>query len=94
MLSNAGVNWLDKMFRKEQIALFDQVVLSYQINAVKPDPVTYETIAAKLDVQSDECLFIDDQPRYVEGAEAVGMVGVHFTDNQSTIASIKEFLSA
>jgi HAD superfamily hydrolase (TIGR01509 family) len=94
MLSNSGTNWLDKMFRPEQVALFDEVVLSYQINAIKPDAVMYQTIADKLDVLPQECLFIDDQPRYVTGAEDLGMQGVHFVDTQSAIERVRELLGA
>lgn len=94
MLSNSGVNWLDKMFRPEQVALFDEVVLSYQINAIKPDAVMYQTIADKLGVLPQECLFIDDQPRYVTGAEDIGMQGIHFTNTEATIAHIRDLLRA
>ena len=38
LLSNAGANWLDKLFRKDQINLFDAVALSYETWFVKPDP--------------------------------------------------------
>lgn len=94
MLSNAGANWLDEIFEKNQVALFDEVVLSYQIGAIKPDAVMYETIAAKLGVLPEECVFVDDQPRYVEGAVQVGMTGVQFVDTQDAVRRLRELLDA
>ena len=94
MLSNAGANWLDEIFEPSQVVLLDGVVLSYQIGAIKPDPVMYETIAAKLGVLPEECVFVDDQPRYTDGAERIGMKSIQFTDTSDTIANIRELLHA
>ena len=76
ILSNSGSNWLDEIFTPEQIKLFDAVVLSFEIGSIKPDAVMYETIAKKLNLEPNECLFIDDQERYCTGAREVGMQGV------------------
>ena len=94
MLSNAGANWLSDIFTPTQVALFDEVVLSYQIGSIKPDAVMYETIATRLGLLPEDCLFIDDQQRYVDGAAQVGMTAVLFTDTDTTIARIKELLYA
>jgi HAD superfamily hydrolase (TIGR01509 family) len=80
MLSNAGDNWLDEIFKPEQVALFDAIALSYDMHFIKPDSQAYETIAARLGVDPSECVFIDDQPRYVEGAERVGMRAVLYAN--------------
>jgi HAD superfamily hydrolase (TIGR01509 family) len=93
-LSNAGANWLDDIFEPWQVQLFDEVLLSYQIGVIKPDPIMYETIAARLGVLSEECLFIDDQPRYCEGAEAVGMRTILYTDTPHTLAKLEGLLRA
>lgn len=80
LLSNAGANWLTDIFTQEQVALFDAVALSFDMGVIKPDSRAYETIADRLGVQPTECIFIDDQPRYVEGAERVGMTGILYAD--------------
>lgn len=94
LLSNAGANWLDRLFEPWQGELFDEILLSYEIGAIKPDTIMYETIAARLGVLPEECIYIDDQPRYVQGGEGLGMQGIVFKDTQETIAKIKELLSA
>lgn len=76
LLSNAGQDWLSEIFASEQISLFDVICLSFVTGYVKPDEYAFTDIAAKLEVDAEECIFVDDQPRYVEGAERVGMRGV------------------
>lgn len=94
MLSNAADDWLDQLFEPWQNKLFDQTVLSYQVGVIKPDPLMYQTVAERLGVLPEECIFIDDQQRYVDGAVNVGMRGVHFTDTQQTMTAIEELLHA
>lgn len=95
ILSNAGADRTVALFGEERAGLFDEVVLSYQFGTVKPDPAIYRITAEKLGVEPSECLFIDDQQRYCEAAENVGMQAVHHdNDTDKTIAKIKELLSA
>jgi putative hydrolase of the HAD superfamily len=80
LLSNAGDNWLDEIFTTEQVAMFDAVTLSYETGVIKPEPRAYEIIANRLLVQPAECVFIDDQPRYVEGAKQAGMSALLYSN--------------
>ncbi len=45
---------------------------------LKPDPRAYALCTERLGVAPGECVFVDDQPRNVEGAARAGMVAVHF----------------
>lgn len=92
ILSNAAENWLDELFTPEQLALFDDYALSFEIGAIKPDAKAYETIAQKLGVALDECIFIDDQLRYCEGASAVGMLAIQYTDLPSLQSELAKIL--
>jgi len=94
MLSNASDYHLDDIFTSEQVTLFDEVVLSYEVGAVKPSPVMYQTIANRLGVLPEECIFIDDQALYAEAARQFGMHGIQFVDASTTIAQIEERLNA
>lgn len=94
MLSNASANFLDDLFTPEQVALFDEVVLSYQTGATKPDEVMYQTISNRLGVLPEECIFIDDQPLYVKAAEQFGMKAIVYTDTDEVIAKIKDIIHA
>lgn len=90
MLSNAAENWLDTIFEPWHIALFDEVVLSCDVGATKPEAIMYETIAVKLGSLPEECLFIDDQPRFVTGAQDIGMKGIVYTQTRSFIHEFEE----
>lgn len=94
MLSNAGANWLDTMFEPWQVALFDEVVLSYEVGAVKPQSVMYETAAIRLGVLPEETVFIDDIDVFVEAAKQYGMKGVHYREPNQTIAELRKMLNA
>ncbi len=80
MLSNASDNWLDEIFNPEQVALFDAISLSCDMGVIKPDARAYEIILDKLGVNPDESLFIDDQPKYIDGAKQVGMATILHTN--------------
>lgn len=94
MLSNASDYHLATILTDEQLGLFDEIVLSYQVGAVKPEAIMYQTVAAKLGVGPETCLFIDDQERYVTGAREAGMQSIQFVDTQATIAAIKGLVDA
>lgn len=78
MLSNAGDNWLDDLFSKDQQALFDDFVLSYRYKMSKPDERIYRIAAENLGVEPSECVFIDDIARYCDGARDVGMQVIQY----------------
>lgn len=91
LLSNAGENWLEDLFGKDNAELFDGVVLSYEIGAIKPDVRMYEAIAGRLGVEPSECLFIDDQERYCEGARAASMKAICYEDNIQLKNELKKY---
>jgi 2-haloacid dehalogenase len=47
---------------------------------MKPDPKIYYLAAESVGVQVTEALFVDDFAENIEGARAVGMQALHFTD--------------
>ncbi|NLG50774.1 MAG: HAD family phosphatase [Chloroflexi bacterium] len=70
--------------------LFDVQVFSYEVGALKPDPRMYAAILQKLGVAPAEALFIDDSPKNVAGAEAVGMQAIRFTGVPALLAELRE----
>jgi putative hydrolase of the HAD superfamily len=55
------------------IPLVDAVVLSCEVGSAKPSPEIYVTALADLGVAAADAVFVDDQPRFCMGAEAVGV---------------------
>lgn len=92
MLSNAADNWLHELFTDKQVALFDGVTLSYELAATKPDRIMYESIANKLNVPLEECVFVDDIKSYCDGAEAVGISSMQYIDFTSFRRQLKTIL--
>lgn len=67
-------------FRKRfpLIDLFDVIVDATYTRILKPDARAYETVLAELGLDRRDCVFVDDQKKNIEGAEAVGLPHVHF----------------
>ena len=59
---------------------FDDIVESAKIGFAKPEARAFEIAAERLSVRLDECVFVDDRPNYIEGAQHVGMKTVLYTD--------------
>jgi HAD superfamily hydrolase (TIGR01509 family) len=55
------------------IPLVDAVVLSCEVGSMKPFPEIYTTALDELGVAAVDAVFIDDQPTFCMGAEAVGI---------------------
>ncbi len=77
-ISNASQSWISEFFTPDQASLFDAVDISSETRLLKPDPRAFEHIAEALDTPIDECLLIDDQAGYCDGARAVGMQAITY----------------
>lgn len=56
--------------------LVDELVLSCEVGAAKPDPAIYETGLERLGVAPEETVFVDDQRNFCDGAAALGIRAV------------------
>jgi putative hydrolase of the HAD superfamily len=67
-------------FRKRfpLIDLFEIIVDATYTKILKPDPRAYELVLSELDLPRADCVFVDDQKKNIEGAEAVKLPCVHF----------------
>jgi putative hydrolase of the HAD superfamily len=57
---------------------FDDLILSYEVKAMKPSPAIYREAIARAQCRPEECFFTDDIPAYVEGARREGIDAVQF----------------
>ncbi|WP_435355619.1 HAD family hydrolase [Emticicia sp. SJ17W-69] len=53
--------------------LFDQLFLSYEMGMWKPDAEIYHYVLKKLKLQPHEVLFLDDNQKNIESANAIGI---------------------
>jgi HAD superfamily hydrolase (TIGR01509 family) len=81
LLSNIPKDSLSKRFSNAELTkYFDVVVASGEIGYAKPEARAYEITAEQLGVRLDECVFTDDRQPYCDGADAVGMQTILYTD--------------
>lgn len=71
----------------------DVVVYSHEEGRMKPDPAFYAIVCARLGVSPEATVFVDDVPRCIEGAAAVGMTAILHRDNATTIAAVEAALT-
>lgn len=73
----------------ETLAHFDRLVLSHEVGHIKPSADFYLACASAAGAKPDECVFIDDMPENVEGANAAGLTGVLFRDALSLVRDLR-----
>ena len=93
MLSNASANWLPELFLAEDIKLFDDIILSYEVGMAKPDPDIYELDARRLKIKPQESILVDDVDRYCQGAQAAGMQAVLYQDFDQMKTELQKLLN-
>ena len=70
--------------------LFQVVVNSARAGVAKPDPQAYWLALEGLGLEPAETLFIDDKPRNIVAAEALGIPAIHFTDAAALEADLQQ----
>jgi putative hydrolase of the HAD superfamily len=90
LLSNTNV--LHAAFLRPKLPVlerFDQVLLSCEVGAVKPEPGFYQEALRRLGCAPEEVAFFDDLPEFVQAANALGLRGHLFTTAEAFDAQLK-----
>jgi glucose-1-phosphatase len=66
---------------------FKETYFSHEIGARKPHVTTFLSVAEKMNIATDNILFIDDSIQHVEGAKSAGFNAV-LLENKTEISSI------
>ena len=74
------------------IPFMDGGVFSFQVKAVKPEPAIYRCLCEKYGLKPEECLFTDDVPENVKGAQRCGFQGIVFEGYEKTYPVIMNTL--
>ena len=89
LLSNTNEWHFLRHIRKVPVfPLFDAVTLSFEVGALKPEPEIYLDALRKLSLPPEECVFIDDIGKYAEGAAALGIRGIRYTDHADLLRAL------
>lgn len=79
LLTNAIVPFFRQITAQHDLErLFEVILVSSEEGMAKPDTAFFAHMIARLGVKGADCLFIDDNPVNLEGAETVGMKAVLF----------------
>ncbi len=94
LLSNISIGFAENYHKNkwvsELFSLFDGLVFSGPLGIVKPDKEIFMHLLNKYNLNKEECIFIDDSPKNIAGAENVGIKGYLFDGNAETL---REFLN-
>jgi 2-haloacid dehalogenase len=67
---------------------FRGVIVSGEHGILKPDPAIYRLLCDRFAIDPESAVFIDDNKLNAEGAEAVGIKGIHFTGPEALRAEL------
>jgi putative hydrolase of the HAD superfamily len=70
----------------------DGKVISYELQAVKPEPKIYETLIEKYSITPEKSVFIDDRRINIDGAIACGLKGIVFKSFEQASAELNKML--
>lgn len=73
---------------------FDHMLISAEVNLMKPDLSIYSLAIKHLGVEAQEAVFIDDVPANIKGAKQVGMKGILFTSREQTLTELQAILES
>jgi glucose-1-phosphatase len=91
LLSNtniAHISFIKQRF--DVLSRFDQLVLSYEVGAMKPDPPIYEAALNAIHCEPGECLYTDDIVENVERARGFGLQAEVFIDTQTFLSHLEQ----
>ncbi|MEK6910025.1 MAG: HAD family phosphatase [Candidatus Aenigmatarchaeota archaeon] len=71
---------------------FPNIILSSKVRLKKPDKKIYEYAIEKLKVKANECLFVDDREKNINGAKKVGMRAILFKNADQLEKDLKRYL--
>lgn len=93
LLSNANSNYIRAEIANFQIEkYFDEIVISSEVGYIKPEKEIFALVAKRLGVKASECVFIDDNPGHITGAEAAGIKGILFESNHQLKRDLDKLL--
>jgi putative hydrolase of the HAD superfamily len=93
ILSNANRGVVQGKLGQERLTqCFDEVIVSAEIGRVKPEQEMYKYAAESLEVELDECIFLDDLEGFVKAAEAIGMHGIVYKNVDQAKQAINRLL--
>lgn len=95
LLSNYSDGLRPKLSNQWDVSgAFDEIIISWEIKMIKPQPQIFDYTLNKLHVSRDEAVLIDDRIVNIRGAVEYGMHAVHFKNRDQGLAELNRLLEA
>jgi glucose-1-phosphatase len=69
---------------------FKKTFPSHEVGSRKPEPEIYRRVLKKIGLRAEETVFVDDMPKFVEGAKNVGMHAIRFRSKDQLVRELKK----
>lgn len=90
LISNTNQMHFDHVKKKFRILRhFKKTFPSHEMRARKPDSEIYLKVLGKIRLKPGETVFVDDVPKFVDGARKVGMHAVRFRNREQLIGDLR-----
>jgi 2-haloacid dehalogenase len=91
----ALTNWSDETFpyAKQKYSFLNEfldIVVSGEEKMIKPDQKIYELLLKRNNLNAHESVFVDDRLVNIQGAENLGIKGIHFSAPEKLRTELKE----
>lgn len=91
----ALTNWSAELFphareRFPFLGVFADIVVSGEEGLAKPEPAIFQRLSRRMGAPLGGTVFIDDSPRNVEAARALGMDAIHFRGPDALRGALRE----
>ncbi len=81
IFSNNSARLRQQLVNEKIMDLIDEAVISGEIGFQKPHKEAFDVLFRKLNLQPTEVIFIDDAPKSLENAEAIGYTPILYRSN-------------
>ena len=92
LLSNASPDFYVFSKRYPVMDLMDGKIVSADYKVVKPERELYQILFDTFSLKPEECFFVDDLERNIEGAKAAGMDGICFSPSFEPVSVLRAAL--
>lgn len=81
LLSNIASNWIQSsLLTPKEYLLFDDVILSFQVGLIKPDPKIFKLACKRLKVEPNEVVLVDDIQNNCIAATTYGLHAICYQE--------------
>ena len=93
MLTNAMRGSVQELDKKLNFKHYFQVIVdSSEVGMVKPEQEIFQYVCRQLNLEPNQCLFIDDEKPNIEMAEKLGFKTIHFKEPKESVKLIRKIL--